>query len=248
MTEANNKIRELTEARANLLQILSEHGALDEMDRLRERHSYKCEELEHIKRQIKQLRKIESRERQIARNKTELADLATCDHEERRDTWEIPVGFFNLNSRALYRVPGHLIINLTDSGFRFNIEIRKSGSDGISKMKIFCFDLAILEFCAGRDLFIDFLVHDSEIYDGVDARQRAAALERAHEVTERTGTQYICALNSDMVPYNDFHKEFDFNQHVCCKLTDGEESGTLLGIIFDPPSKSRRERNETVGN
>lgn len=248
MTEANNKIRELTETRGNLLQILSEHGAMDEMERLRERHGSKCEELEHIKRQIEQLRQIESRERQIARDKAELADLATCDHEERRDTWEIPVGFFNLNSRALYRVPGHLIINLSDSGFRFNIEIRKSGSDGIGKMKIFCFDLAILEFCANRDLSIDFLVHDSEIFDGVDARQRAAALERAHDVTERTGTQYICALNSDMVPYDDFHKEFDLDRYVRCRLTDGEESGTLLGIIFDPPSKSRRERDETTGN
>ncbi len=248
MAKTNGKIRELTETRGNLLQILSEHGALEEINRLRERHGSKCEELEHVKRQIEQLRQIESNEHQIARDKAELAELATRDHEERRDTWEIPVGLFNLNSQALYRTSGRLIIDMTNSGFRFNIEISKSGSDGIGKMKIFCFDLAILEFCANRDLSIDFLVHDSEIFDGVDARQRAAALERAHEVTERTGTQYICALNSDMVPYDDFHKEFDFNQHVRCKLTDGEESGTLLGIIFDPPSKSRREKNETTGN
>lgn len=235
IAETRTKIRELTEARADLLRILSEHGALREMVELRKRHSIKCEELEHVKRQIESQRQMESCARRIALDKAELTDLAARDHEERRDTWDIPVRLFNLNSQALYRAPGRLIINMTDTGFKFDIEISKSGSDGIGKMKIFCFDLAILEFCTSRGLSIDFLVHDSEVYDGVDSRQRAAALERAHEVTKRTGTQYICALNSDMVPHDDFREGFDFNKHVRCKLTDGDASGTLLGIVFDPP-------------
>ncbi len=238
MTDTRTKIRELTEKRADLLQILTEHGALNEMVRLRERHGARCEELEHVKRQIKRRRQMESDERRIARDKADLTDLAARDHEERRDTWDIPVRLFNLNSQALYRAPGHLVIDTTDSGFKFNIEISKSGSDGIGKMKIFCFDLAILEFCARRDLSIDFLVHDSEMYDGVDSRQRAAALERASEVAARTGTQYICALNSDMVPYDEFHEGFAFDEHIRCRLTDGEASGTLLGIVFDPPAGS----------
>ena len=236
ITERRGKIQELTDSRADLLQILSEHGALEEMTKLRERHGTKREELEYVKRQIKHRRQMDSDKRQIARDKAELTDLAAHDHEERRDTWDIPVRLFNLNSQALYKAPGHLIINTTNSGFRFSIEISKSGSDGIGKMGIFCFDLAILEFCSGRDLSIDFVIHDSEMYDGVDSRQRAAALERAHEVTERTGTQYICALNSDMVPRDDFRQGFAFDDYVRCKLTDGEVSGTLLGIAFDPPA------------
>ena len=238
MTETRCKIRELTETRADLLQILSEHGALKEMVKLRERHGAKCEELEHVKRQIERRRRMDSDKRRIVRDKANLADLAARDQEERRDTWDIPVRLFNLNSQALYRAPGHLVIDTTDSGFKFNIEISKSGSDGIGKMKIFCFDLAILEFCASRDMSIDFLVHDSEMYDGVDSRQRAAALERAREVTQRTDTQYICALNSDMVPYDDFREGFAFDEHIRCRLTDGDASGTLLGIVFDPPVRS----------
>ena len=238
MTETRGKIRELTDLRADLLQILREHGALKEMVKLRERHVERCEELESVKRQIARRRRMESDERQIARDKADLADLAARDHEERRATWDIPVRLFNRNSQALYKAPGHLVIDTTDSGFKFNIEISKSGSDGIGKMKIFCFDLAILEFCADRDMSIDFLVHDSEMYDGVDSRQRAAALERAHMVTERTGTQYICALNSDMVPYADFRERFTFDEHVRRTLTDGEASGTLLGIVFDPAAGS----------
>ena len=238
VTATKGKIRDLTEARAALLQILSEHGALAEMVKLRERHAAKCEELERVKRQIERRRQMEADDRRIARDKADLADLAARDYDERRDTWDIPVRLFNLNSQALYDAPGHLIIDTTDSGFKFNIDISKSGSDGIGKMKIFCFDLAVLEFCASRDLSIDFLVHDSEMYDGVDSRQRAAALERAREVTERTGTQYICALNSDMVPYHDFRGDFAFEKYVRCRLTDGDASGTLLGIVFDPPAGS----------
>ena len=145
-------------------------------------------------------------ERRIAWDKADVTDLAASDHEERRDTWDIPVWLFNLNSQALHRAPGHLVIDTPDLGSKFNIEISKSGSDGIGKMVIFCFDLEILEFCASRDLSIDFLVHDSELYDGVDLRQRAAALERVREVAERTGIQNICVVNSDMVFYNDFRE------------------------------------------
>ena len=225
MAETHRKIRELTETRADLLQVLSTHGALDEMVKLQERHAARCEDLERVKTQIARRRQMEADERRIARDKADLADLAAHDHEERRDIWKTPVRLFNLNSQALYKAPGHLVIDTTDSGLKFNIEISKSGSDGIGKMKIFCFDLALLEFSASRDLSIDFLVHDSEMYDGVDSRQRAAALERASEITDDTGTQYICALNSDMVPYDDFREGFVFDEHVRCRLTDGDLCG-----------------------
>ena len=238
MSEREATIRELTDARADLLQILGEHGALDEMVRLRERHATRCEDLERVKTQIEHRREMDALDRRIARDKADLADMAAHDHEERRDIWKTPVRLFNLNSQALYKAPGHLVIDTTDSGFKFNIEITKSGSDGIGKMKIFCFDLALLEFCAGRQMAIDFLVHDSELYDGVDSRQRAAALERAHEVAEATGTQYICALNSDMVPSDDFRGGFAFEERVRCTLIDGDPGGTLLGIVFDPPRGS----------
>lgn len=233
-----HKIRELTDSRADLLQILSEHGALEEMVKLQERHAARCQDLERVKAQIKRRRQMESDKRQLARDKADLAGLAAHDHEERRDTWDIPVRLFNLNSQALYKAPGHLVIDTTNSGLKFNIEISKSGSDGIAKMKMFCFDLAVLEFCANREMSIDFLVHDSEMYDGVDSRQRAAALERARQVADNTGTQYICALNSDMVPRDDFRDGFNFDGHVRCRLTDGDPEGTLLGIVFDPSARS----------
>ena len=234
IAETDGRIRELTETRARLMEILTTHGALEEMVKLQERHVAKCQELERVKDQIERRRQMESDERRVARDRADLADLAARDHDERRDLWNAPVRLFNLNSQALYRAPGRLVIDTTDSGLRFNIEISKSGSDGIGKMKIFCLDLALLEFSARRGLRIDFLVHDSEMFDGVDSRQRAAAIQRAGEVADTTGTQYICALNSDMVPYDDFREGFRFDKHVRLRLTDGDPAGTLMGMVFDP--------------
>ena len=230
------EVEDLTEARADLLDILGTHGALDEMRRLQDRHTARLHDLERVKTLIEHRRQVDEEERRINRQKTDLADLAANDYRERRDTWSVPVRLFNLNSRALYRASGHLAIDTTDSGFRFSIDIARSGSEGIGKMKVFCFDLALLEFSARRGLGTDFLIHDSELYDGVDSRQRAAAIQRAHDIANATDTQYICALNSDMVPYDDFTKGFDFDQHVRLKLTDREPAGTLLGMVFDPPT------------
>ena len=238
IAERNQEIADRTEARAELLQMLKTHGALEEMNALQERHTAARQRLERVATLILERRELEANMRRITREMADLAELTAHDHEQRRDIWSEPVRHFNRNSQALYRAAGHLAIDSGNGGFRFNIEISRSGSEGIGKMKIFCFDLALLEFSAGHGLPIDFLVHDSELYDGVDSRQRAAALERAHEVSEATGTQYICALNSDMIPRDDFSRGFDFDERVRLTLTDKEPAGSLLGFNFDPPPKS----------
>ena len=162
-----------------------------------------------------------------------MAQITERDHEQRRDVWNTPVRLFNDNSQALYQTPGHLVIDIGNAGFKYDVEIDRSGSEGVSKMKIFCFDLMLLQLMAIRSIPMDFLIHDSSLYDGVDSRQRALALERACEVSEETNTQYICALNSDMIPHDDFNAEFNFDQYIRLTLTDDSPSGSLLGFPFE---------------
>ena len=238
IAERNGEIAKWTDARAELLRILETHGALDEMTTLQERHATARQQLERVSTLIAERKELDANMRRIKREKAELAELTAQDHEERRRVWDIPVRLFNLNSQSLYKVPGHLAIDAGEGGFKFNIEINRSASEGVGKMKIFCFDLALLEFSAKRGLPIDFLVHDSELHDGVDSRQRAAALEWGHTVSRSTGTQYICALNSDMVPRDDFSPGFAFDKCVRLVLTDRTPTGRLLGISFDQPPAS----------
>jgi uncharacterized protein YydD (DUF2326 family) len=78
------------------------------------------------------------------------------------------------------------------------------------------------------------LIHDSTIFGDVDERQVARALELAYTESERSGFQYICAINSNFVPYNDFSEPLKsvFNKHVRVIFTDATDDGGLLGIRF----------------
>jgi len=230
--QRNNRIKQLTESRAASLEILNTHGALQEMTKLQEHHVETCGKLDRVRTNISDLKDLTARKREIKVHRTEFVEIAEQDHEQRRSIWSVAMRLFNENSKALYETSGSLVIDITETGFKYDVEIEKSGSEGIGKMKIFCFDLMLLQLMAQQEDRIDFLVHDSILYDGVDERQRALALERASKIANQTGTQYICALNSDIIPHNEFSEDFDFKQHIRLTLTDEDPSKSLLGIQF----------------
>ncbi len=233
----DGKIKMLTEVRASSLEILKNHGALQEMTALQEKHVEAKERLERVRNRISEIKNINSQKREVKVAKTELARVAEQDYDQRRDKWSTAVRIFNENSHALYETPGRLVINITETGYQYHVDIERSGSEGIGKMKIFCFDLMLLQIMSEQKSCVDFVVHDSTLYDGVDSRQRALALERAAEICKQTGTQYICALNSDMVPCSDFSAGFQFDKHVRLTLTDRDPTGSLLGMQYQRPEK-----------
>lgn len=233
--ESVAEIGSLTDQRASIMQVLQTHGALQEMVKLQEKYLELQGSLERVQNRIEEVKGLKKTKRNVVKAKKELQEIAEKDHEERRDLWSKAVCLFNENSEALYRSPGKLIININSTGYDFKVIIERSGSEGIGNMKIFCFDLAMLELQLLSGKGIDFLIHDTLMYDAVDARQRALAFELAHDVTETFGGQYICTMNSDMVPYQDFSDDFDFKQHVRLTLKDALPSESLLGIRFERP-------------
>ena len=139
---------------------------------------------------------------------------------------------FNENSEALYEAPVRLAIDVTPTGFKFDVEIERSGSLGVSSMKVFCYDMAIAEIWASHPLSPRLLVHDSSIFADVDERQVAHALELAARKSSSKGFQYICTLNSDAIPTADFSPGFSLDPYVRMRLTDADETGCLLGVRF----------------
>jgi uncharacterized protein YydD (DUF2326 family) len=71
-------------------------------------------------------------------------------------------------NQLLYNSPGNLIIDLNESGFKFNVEIERDGSQGIGNMKVFCYDLVLAQIWAEKRQAPITLIHDSSIFDGVD--------------------------------------------------------------------------------
>lgn len=231
--ERETQIRDLTDQRAEVLQVLQTHGALQEMTHLQQRFVELRGLLERVYARLREMKNLKTTMREVKTAKEELVRTAEQDHEERKDAWSAAVRLFNEHSQALYESPGRLVIDVGDTGYKYQVDIERSGSEGIEKMKIFCFDLAILQLQMQARQGIDFLVHDTLMYDSVDARQRALAFERAHDVTSALGGQYICTMNSDMVPRDDFSKGFDFERCVRLTLSDATPSGSLLGMRFE---------------
>lgn len=228
----NAEIATLTERRAGYLNVLAGQGALEELTQLQELHAATRLKVDELTSRITQLRQMTTKVDTIKVETVELKRAATLDYEERRPLWSQALSLFSDFSEHLYKTPGRLVIDIDDTGYRFDVEIAGSPSEGISKMKIFCYDLMLVCFARQRGLGIDFVIHDSTIFDGVDPRQRAHALELAAEMSTKYGFQYICTLNTDMVPVSDFSSTFDHQTLVRLRLTDTDPSGSLLGFRY----------------
>ena len=118
------------------------------------------------------------------------------------------------------------------ANWKVTYQIERSGSTGISNMKVFCYDLMLACLWADRSASPGFLIHDSTIFDGVDERQRALALELAAKESLAHGFQYICTLNSDYVPWNEFSGGFSPEDYIRLRLTDADATGCLMGMRF----------------
>ncbi|MER8929793.1 DUF2326 domain-containing protein [Mesorhizobium sp. M0700] len=232
VTDRDVQIVTLTDRRASYLGALAGQGALEELTQLQELHAATRLKVDELTNRITQLRQMTTKSDTIKVETVELKRATILDYEERRALWSQALSLFSEFSEALYNAAGRLVIDIDDTGYKFDVEIAGGPSEGISKMKIFCYDLMLISFARQRGLGIDFLIHDSTIFDGVDPRQRAHAIELAAAMSAKYGFQYICTLNTDMVPINDFSAGFDFASLVRMRLTDTAPSGSLLGFRY----------------
>lgn len=229
-----NEIKKLTNERAKLFEILETHGALEEYRKLNERLIELKQELKEIVNRIENLRRVETGLSELKIKRLELLQRTRQDFEERKPIVEKVIKLFNRKSEFLYSEPGIFSIDITESGYKFKVEIKRARSQGVGYMKVFCYDLMLILLRAHNKDKPGFLIHDSTIFDGVDERQIARAMELAAIEAEKGGFQYICAINSDKVPYNEFSEEFKetFEKSVRIRLTDEPPEGGLLGIRF----------------
>lgn len=240
ITSLENAIQMTTDGRASLMGLLETHGALEEFYGIQKKLLEKKELLEVIKSKLTSLNEVASHKNEVKIAKLELEAKLQRDYQETRSCWEKAVEVFSENSLALYDTPGDLIIEPSENGYKLDVEIKRGGSEGVSKMKIFCYDMMLLELFSERKC-IDFLVHDSTIFDGVDSRQRAKALNYACERASEKGIQYICAINSDMIPYDDLQESFDIEKYIAIKLGDDSPSSSLMGFHFEIKRKGSDE-------
>lgn len=179
---------------------------------------------------LESIQYIEDSKSHLKIENQELLIKSRQDYNERVSLREKAISLFKSNTEFLYPHAGTLTVDLKETGYDFDVEIKNSRSQGVGYMKVFCYDMVIAELGMERNFFPDFLIHDSTIFDGVDERQVARALMLAKIKCEEVGLQYISLINSDMIPYREFDEDFskEFDKSIVLKISDEQRNGWFV--------------------
>lgn len=156
----------------------------------------------------------------------------THDLAERSSVVDHAIRIFDEISSDLYSQPASLEIKATSDGLGVSIHKPDIASDGVGKMQIFTFDLMLATVCSERKSWPGFLIHDSHIFDGVDGRQVAIALQTAHRRLLSVDGQYIITINSDDLEKAEREGATSFREFVVKPELDDTEGGGLFGFKF----------------
>lgn len=226
--------REMIEARRrDITRSLRASGPADELLRLRDELSGRESELKQLEGRLQEARKLEERAEALAREVEDAVRALRQDRRERSTIVDTASRTFSEISERLYEKAGQLAISATDTGLRFLPQTPADGSAGVMSMEVFCFDLTLAALAKGRGEGPGFIIHDSHLFEPVDGRQFARALQIAADFSESTGIQYVALLNSDELVRAERESGASFAKYVLeTELSDTPDGG-LFGVRFD---------------
>lgn len=229
--QSRSQISEKNDARRiEILNTLSSHGALDQLNKLQEEYSRKTAEVEELQKKLEMTKQLESQETELTIERAQIRKRLSQDIEDRTDQLNEAIVTFEDFSEKISDHEGSLVIDPTENGPDFDIRVEGGESKGIRNMQIFCFDLTLAVIWARKGYGPGFLIHDSHLFDGMDSRQIAKAIEIGAEQAELHGFQYIVTLNSDVLASAEFSKNFDpsiYRNSV--EISDATETGGIFG-------------------
>lgn len=234
IAERDRRTIERDRRRRQIMTVLRSGGALEHYTSLREEAGRAEADVEGLRQRLETAERIESTKAELDIERANLTKALRDDIHERSDIIREAILAFEALSESLYEKAGSLTISETGSGPQFDVHIEGQRSKGITNMQIFCFDLMLTEISLRLGRGPGFLLHDSHLFDGVDERQVAKALQLGAERAEAAGFQYIVTMNSDALPKEGFQRGFNVQDHVMDpKLTDATDTGGLFGLRFN---------------
>lgn len=223
---------EISTRLARIMAVLQSHGALDQFTKLQSELASQEAKTELLRQRFAAAERLESQRNELEFERNQLEVRLRQDYHEQAGILRDAILAFGKFSNALYENPGNLTISASSNGPRFDVTIGGEKSGGINNMQIFCFDMMLMQLAAERKAGPGFLVHDSHLFDGVDERQVARALQVGEKAARDLNFQYIVTMNSDAIP-KEFPDGFDLNDYILpVRLTDATENGGLFGIRF----------------
>jgi uncharacterized protein YydD (DUF2326 family) len=234
ITADRSRLQELDSRRSNLMQLLAAGGALETYNQLQRELGTITGRLAELEERRSTIERWENANRHLQLRSAELEVLLSSDLTERSAQIESIGGMFAGFAYRIYggQRPASLRIDPSRNGYRFSPTIGGDSSEGVRSIGIFCFDLTMMVTAHRIGHGPDFLVHDSHLYDSIEARQVASALTLAAEVAADEGFQYIVPINSDELEKAQ-REGFNTGFHESARMTDAYDSGGLYGVRFN---------------
>lgn len=231
--KAEGELREVSQQRSDVLTSLEGRGAFEDLVALQKEAAALEAEHAALKERFEAAEALESSKAELKVDRLEIqrrlqADYAT--HRSRLD--ELIVRIAELISELYTNRQGYFEVNATENGPEFSIRIEGDRGTGIRNMEVFCMDIALFESVRERFGGPKFLIHDSHLFDGVDARQISAALRIGGRTVGATA-QYIVTMNSDIFETLALPEDLAANDIVLSqRLSDEDEESGLFGFRF----------------
>jgi len=224
-----------------LMQYLGKHQALDLFVSLSNKTSELKAERDSLRKYQELQSEYKTKERQFEKDLIELTEVTEQYLTEIEPDTVVLRDYFRSLAKIFYpdSVAGLTIeCNDGENQLQFNIDakIESDASDGINNVKIFCYDLTIL--FKGHNHNIDFVFHDSRVFDGIDERQKADMFKTVYQKFTQANKQYIATVNQNQLDEIKKHiKDGEFEKIITLNtvltLTDESDSEKLLGIKVD---------------
>ncbi len=232
ITERDNEKQKLDKRRAEVMNLLKSHGALEQFSKLQAETSRREAEVESLRQRFAAAEQLEGTKNELDIERSRLTLRLRRDFTEQKERLSDAILAFEETSKRLYESAGSMLVDTSTNGPQFQFPMQGARSKGIKNMQIFCFDMMLMRLCAKRGIGPGFLVHDSHLFDGVDGRQIVSALKVGAETADELGFQYIVTMNEDDA-FKETLEGFDVHDHVLSVvLTDAKEDGGLFGFRF----------------
>jgi uncharacterized protein YydD (DUF2326 family) len=223
-------ILQATQERGRAMAVLQAGGALEELNALYVQLNEASGHLTEIDAALNTRREIAAAKDDAEVRRAQVRQIASAELRLERGNVESLSARFGRMMLELYNRTGVLTASVDDFGYKFSLRVSGAASSGITRMQLLCFDLALLAENSDWIRRPNFLVHDSVVFDGVDPRQIATALDLAQRTANELGAQYICTMNSSDVP-DDVESQEWFRAGVRRTVLDTDEGG-ILGVAF----------------
>ncbi len=227
----DEEMQRVDSRRREIMQTLDSHGALDQFSKLQEELSRQQATVEELKKKVELARQLDSETTELTIERAQIRKRLTADLEEKSDRLNESIIIFEEFSKQISDHEGSLVIEPKDNGPEFSVVVEGKESKGIRNMQIFCFDMMLAVLWTKRNAGPGFLIHDSHLFDGMDSRQVARAIEIGAQQAEQIGFQYIVCINSDQLGSAEFSKTFDPSRYRSpVEITDASETGGIFGM------------------